>query len=203
MLLVRHGQTTWNAERRWQGHADAPLSNLGRLQAAEAARAIGAVDAVAASDLSRAAETAAIVSAALGVGPVMVDARMRERDVGEWEGLTRAEIEERDPGAIDAWRTPPGFEHDDVVAERATAALMALHAEMPGGAAVVVTHGGVIRALVRTSGGADEWVPNLGGRWFDVRGNGDAPELRLGDAVQLIDHDTVAALHEASEQDLG
>ena len=105
---MRHGQSEWNAIGRWQGQADPPLSDLGRRQAREAARAIGAVDAVWASDLRRAAETAAIISADIGVGPVVLDPDLRERDAGEFSGLTRAEIEERFPGYLEDDRRPPG-----------------------------------------------------------------------------------------------
>src|SRR5690606_34165227 len=94
VLLVRHGQSEWNAIGRWQGQADPPLSDLGRLQAREASRALGTVDAVWASDLQRAVETAAIIAGELGVGPVVVDPDLRERDAGEFSGLTRPEIEE-------------------------------------------------------------------------------------------------------------
>src|ERR671910_890596 len=89
VLLVRHGQSEWNAAGRWQGQADPSLSDLGRLQAREAARAVGAVDAIWSSDLQRAAETAIIIGDQIGVGPVVVDDRLRERDAGEWTGLVR------------------------------------------------------------------------------------------------------------------
>jgi probable phosphoglycerate mutase len=92
LLMVRHGQSTWNADGRWQGHADAPLSVLGEAQAAAAAEAIGDIDVVVASDLARARRTAEIIADALGVGPALVDARLRERDAGAWTGLTRHEI---------------------------------------------------------------------------------------------------------------
>jgi broad specificity phosphatase PhoE len=199
VLLVRHGQTTWNAQGRWQGQLESPLSALGRRQAAEASKAVGALDAIVASDLMRAADTAAIIAELVGVGPVQVDARLRERDVGEWQGLTRREIEARFPGDLDAWRTPPGFEHDDDVASRATAALTDLHAVHPGATVLAVTHGGVIRALARVLGNGDGWVGNLHGRWVDVAEGGVA----IGTPVELIDHAAVAELHDRSEQDLG
>src|ERR671917_2105987 len=102
VLLVRHGQSEWNAVGRWQGQADPPLSDVGRQQARSAARSLGALDAIFASDLQRATETAMIIAAELGVGPVVVDPDLRERDAGEWSGLTRAEIEERYPGYLNA-----------------------------------------------------------------------------------------------------
>src|SRR3546814_7398309 len=73
VLLVRHGQSEWNATGRWQGQADPPLTDLGRAQAHHAARSLGVVDAIVASDLQRAADTALIISGALGVGPVVLE----------------------------------------------------------------------------------------------------------------------------------
>ena len=104
VLLVRHGQSEWNAEGRWQGQADPPLTDLGRLQAREAAGALGTVDAVWASDLQRAVETATVIADQLGVGPVVVDPDLRERDAGEFSGLTRPEIAARFPGYLDDGR---------------------------------------------------------------------------------------------------
>jgi probable phosphoglycerate mutase len=109
LLVVRHGQSEWNAIGRWQGHADPPLSELGRRQAYVASAAIGAVDGIVSSDLLRAAETAAIIAQQLGVGPVVVDQRLRERDVGQWTGLTRVEIDKGWPGWLEQARQPEGF----------------------------------------------------------------------------------------------
>ncbi len=100
LLVVRHGQSEWNAVGRWQGQADPPLSELGRRQAYVAAASIGAVDGIISSDLQRAVETAAIIAQQIGVGPVMVDERLRERDAGEWTGLGRAEIDKGWPGWV-------------------------------------------------------------------------------------------------------
>lgn len=100
VLLVRHGQSEWNADGRWQGQADPPLTDLGRAQAHHAARSLGVVDAIVSSDLQRAAETAAILAGELGVGPVVLDPDLRERDAGEWSGLTRSEIERDWPGYL-------------------------------------------------------------------------------------------------------
>src|SRR5918998_1338855 len=152
VLLVRHGQSEWNAVGRWQGQADPPLSDTGRAQARSAARALGALDAIFASDLQRATETAAIIAGELGVGPVVLDPDLRERDAGEWSGLTRAEIEERYPGYLNATpsfaagaeRRPPGWEPDESVLERALRALAAIGDAVDGGDVLAVTHGGLI-----------------------------------------------------------
>src|SRR5690606_29768822 len=127
-----HGQSAWNADGRWQGHADPPLTDLGRAQAGAAAAAVGAVDVVVASDLQRARTTAEIIAAALGLGRVEVDARFRERAAGEWTGLTRAEIEARWPGWLEDGRRPPGFELDADIIERVLGGLYDLHARWPG-----------------------------------------------------------------------
>jgi len=107
VLVVRHGQSEWNAVGRWQGQADPPLTELGLHQAAHAAQHVGAVDAVVASDLERSLTTAAIIAELIGIGPVLVDEGFRERDAGEWQGLTKAEIAEGWPGYLQDRRRPP------------------------------------------------------------------------------------------------
>src|SRR3954452_24611267 len=89
LLLVRHGETDWNAEGRLQGHTDRPLNEYGRRQAKELAARLagGHVDAIYASDLSRARETAEIVGERLGL-TVVIDPDLRETNWGTWEGLT-------------------------------------------------------------------------------------------------------------------
>lgn len=199
VLLVRHGQSSWNESGRWQGWADPPLTELGRQQARAAAAAIGAVDAVVASDLQRAMATAVIISQTIDVGPVVVEAGLKERDVGEWTGCTRAEIAERWPDALAqlvasaegaAPVTPPGGEAPEVVLQRVTAALARV-ADLvgPDGDAVAITHGGVIRAVERSLGDSPAPVANLGARWVQVDGRG---ELALGERVLLVDPDDVA-----------
>src|SRR4029079_3508556 len=97
ILVLRHGQSEWNAVRRWQGTADSPLTELGREQAATTARLLVAhrldFASIWTSNLRRASQTAAIIAGALGLGEPIVDARLQEADAGEWEGLTPAEIE--------------------------------------------------------------------------------------------------------------
>ena len=184
LLLVRHGESEWNAIGRWQGWADPPLSELGARQAAVGARAVGAVDAVVSSDLQRARMTADIVAAELGVGPVVVDTALRERDAGPWTGLTRAEIEAEWPGWLAEGKRPDGYEEDDSLLDRVVPALLAL--EFAGETVLVVTHGGVIGAVDRALGETHARTPNLGGRVVDVVDGRLVP----GDVLQLIDeHD--------------
>jgi probable phosphoglycerate mutase len=186
-LLVRHGQSTWNAEGRWQGQADPPLSSLGEEQARSAAESpeLQAIAGWWSSDLRRAARTGELVAA--GRATPHVDPRLRERHAGEWEGLTRAEIDAGWPGFLAEHRRPAGWEDDEPLLERALVALADIAAGSPGGRVVVVTHGGVIRALERRLGADDLPVPNLGGRWVGL----DGDSLELGARVLLVDADQV------------
>src|ERR1700741_2656837 len=104
LLLVRHGETDWNRERRFQGHADQPLNETGREQARAPATDLdgNGIDLIYTSDLARARETAEIVGAQLGLDVVAMR-ELREIDVGEWEGLTWQEIEERYPEGARKW----------------------------------------------------------------------------------------------------
>jgi broad specificity phosphatase PhoE len=184
LLLVRHGESEWNAVGRWQGWADPPLSELGERQAAAASRAVGAVDAIVASDLQRASRTAEIIAAELGIGPVIVDAALRERDAGAWTGLTRREIEEGWPGFLARGERPDGYEGDDALLARVLPALVTL--EAAGEAVLVVTHGGVIGAVDRLLGETHPRTPNLGGRVVDVIDG----RLKPGEVLLLVDeHD--------------
>jgi len=165
LLLLRHGESTWNAVGRWQGHADPPLSTIGAVQARAAAPALKGIDAVWCSDLIRARQTAELC-APPGV-TVRTDPRLRERDVGQWTGLTRDTIEGRYPGWIADGRRPTGWEPDERVAARAWRALRGVVAALePGGHALVVSHGGLIRAVEASLGTPSRPVPNLGGVWL-------------------------------------
>lgn len=183
ILLARHGQSEWNAAGRWQGQADPPLSDLGRKQALVAADRIGAVDAIISSDLERAVQTAYILSEAIGVGPVITDERLRERDAGEWSGLTKVEIEEQWPGYLAAHRRPPGFEPDDVFLARIGAALAAFHEQYAGADLLCIAHGGLVYALERDHELPFERLPNLAGRWLEHRGD----RITIGERVVLVD----------------
>lgn len=187
LLLARHGESEWNAEGRWQGRADPPLSGQGRKQAALAVDRLGSLDAIVSSTLRRALDTAMIISEGLGVGPVVLAPDLVERDAGEWQGLTRKQIEDAYPGYLATQRRPPGYELDEPLVERALTALDAMCRDVPGDEILVVTHGGVINALERHLGLEWERVPNLGGRWFVWKDG----TLHLGDRIELIDHDAV------------
>jgi len=184
LLLARHGQSTWNAVKRWQGQADPPLSHLGRQQAALASAAVGAVDLIAASPQLRALETAMIISEAIGVGPVLSVDGLRERSAGVWSGLTRDDIDEQYPGWLDDDRRPEGFEPDDQLLERVLPALDAIAAESPGGSILVVCHGGVIKTVETHLGIEEGRVPNLSGRVLTSSGS---DRWMAGEQIQLID----------------
>jgi probable phosphoglycerate mutase len=152
IVLVRHGQSTWNAEGRLQGQADPPLSKLGRREAvALRGRLTGfPADRVLTSDLRRTRETAA----ALGHPEAAPEPVWREIDVGEWAGRLLADLP---AGPEPSWRggdlVPPGGERWEELAARVADALEALTAA--GGDWLVVTHGGVVRAAVSFVTGAD------------------------------------------------
>ncbi len=194
LLLLRHGESTWNADGRWQGQADPPLSPLGEQQAAEAATRVDSVDAVWASDLVRARRTAEIVAGGQGAGGravgVRLDPRLRERDAGDWQGRTRLEIEEHWPGYLESGRRPPGYESDDALLARALAAIDEIGAAHRGESVLVVVHGGIVRTLERHFGDdLHGLLPNLGGRW--MVSDGEAGSWSLGDRVLLLEDVTV------------
>ncbi|MCU1463369.1 MAG: Phosphoglycerate mutase [Acidimicrobiales bacterium] len=191
-LLLRHGQSTWNADGRWQGWADPPLSAAGREQAAAAAVLLAAAGetfpgGVVSSDLARARETADIIAAAMSLGEVGLDPALRERDVGAWSGLTTAEIERRWPGWLDAWRrgelpSPPDGEADTQFVTRALAAVEH-HAADATGDVLLVAHGGLIRAVERALTAEPSRPGNLCGRWLTW----DGSALHAGAACNLSD----------------
>ncbi len=156
LVLVRHGETDWNREHRFQGHADTPLNDAGRAGARALAVELAAepVRALYSSPLQRALETARIVGEALGID-VVVDERLREIDVGSWQGLTRDEVEARFPDGYRRWLGGNGGwddgETDDELARRVLSALADI-AGRHDGLVVTVTHGGPIRAALHSSG---------------------------------------------------
>ena len=154
LLLVRHGETAWNAERRWQGQRDTPLSDAGRAQAARLRDRLrrewsegvpslpGPPTHIFTSTLSRARETAEIVAQALPLPvPLIETPLLRERGFGDWEGLTREEVLERfGPDA-----TRDTHETWESVAERMNDALTLVRSHTESGIVLVVGHGGSLR----------------------------------------------------------
>jgi broad specificity phosphatase PhoE len=159
LLLVRHGETDWNRDARWQGHSDTPLNELGRGQARELAESLDGVDAIYSSDLARARETAEILGERLGV-EVRLDERLRERSFGAWEGLTMDEIERRFREAHDRWRSGEGFGAEDAESFKEFAArVLSFIEDVLGGhpeeTVLVVAHGGSIRVMHALASGLD------------------------------------------------
>jgi probable phosphoglycerate mutase len=158
ILLARHGETDWNRDNRFQGHADPPLNRLGREQAKVLAEALAGdpVTAIYTSPLRRAAETAEIMAAAHGLRAEPVDG-LREVDVGSWQGLTRDDIEGRFPEQFQRWLDHgPGWEDGESYEEmgrRSVAALLELAERHPVERIAVVTHGGPIRAAFAFANG--------------------------------------------------
>ncbi len=191
LLLVRHGQSEWNALGKWQGQADSPLTDTGRQQARKAGSVVGKFDAIFSSDLQRASETAVIISEVLGIGPVLVEPDLRERCAGLWQGLTREEIEKGWPGALTSGERPEGYELDDQVLSRVQHALTKIVNTLESdGDVLVVTHGGVIYSVEGSCGIPMVRIPNLGGRWIYF----DEGEVRLGDRVDLVGDGTTPDL---------
>jgi probable phosphoglycerate mutase len=146
LYLVRHGETDWNAQRRIQGSTDIPLNEKGRAQAEATGKLLArrTWDGIYSSPLSRAFETASIISSELGLGRPATVPAIVERNYGEAEGLDGEQIERRFPGDSPV----PGRESHEEVAERALPALVSLAVSRPGESLIVVTHGGVIRSVL-------------------------------------------------------
>ncbi|MGC7094110.1 histidine phosphatase family protein [Amycolatopsis lurida] len=170
LVLWRHGETDYNAAGRMQGHLDSALTQVGWNQARFAAPALArfSPELVIASDLHRATDTATVLTEAIGV-PLRIDKRLRETHLGEWQGLTGAEVDARYPGERDLWRTdatwaPPGGESRVDVADRAYEVVADLMAADAGHTVLLAAHGGLITALTaRLLGLPVESWPTLGG----------------------------------------
>jgi glucosyl-3-phosphoglycerate phosphatase len=152
LVLWRHGETDYNAALRMQGQLDSRLTAKGLGQVRRATPVLAALrpEVLVTSDLSRAADTAVVLAAETGL-PLRVDKRLRETHLGQWQGLTHAEVEAACPGCLQAWRlnpecAPPGGETRVQVATRAAELVSELDA-VSGGTAVLCTHGGLISGL--------------------------------------------------------
>jgi broad specificity phosphatase PhoE len=157
VLFIRHGETAWNATGRWQGHAPVPLSETGMAQSVSLGRYLARngfrIDVIYSSDLKRAMQTAGAVGTALNL-PVHADRRLREVDVGDWQGLTREEAEAWDPDYYAAFRadwhnvpTPDGESRQEL-RRRARAAFDDITARHPDQTVVLISHGGTIGMLL-------------------------------------------------------
>lgn len=153
LLLVRHGQTAWNIQRRVLGRTDIPLDETGLAQAADLPSRIGPVDALWCSPLGRAKQTAAPLAAATGI-IVRHDDALVEMDQGQLEGMGEAELLAQHGELVRAWRDAPeglrlpGGETMDEVADRAFAAFSRIAGAHPAGRIAVVTHQIVLSATV-------------------------------------------------------
>lgn len=180
IALVRHGETDWNRERRIQGLTDIPLNDTGRQQAAATAEALRdeSWDAIYASPLSRAAETASIMAAGLGLAEPVHVPELVERRHGALEGLDPAGRAALEASAA----TIEGLEPRSAVIERSSAALLALAERHPGGRVLAVAHGGVIHSLILH---LSDWTLPAPGYRID---NGSVHLVRVVDgALELVE----------------
>jgi broad specificity phosphatase PhoE len=160
ILLARHGQSDWNRERRWQGHADRPLTELGQEQARALAERLHEIrlDAIYSSDLERARATAEAVAAPRGLN-VHQRPDLREVDVGSWSGLTREEAQELNPEDFARWLEGSAGWRDgetyEEMSDRVLHAVAEIVERHPDGRVLVVSHGGPIRAVHAAALGMD------------------------------------------------
>lgn len=192
LILLRHGQTEYNADNRMQGQLDTDLSALGRSQARTAAVALVGRKpiSIVSSDLRRAYDTAVEVGDDAGL-PVQIDERLRETHLGEWQGLTHLEVDVHSPGARATWRNdatwaPPGGESRLDVARRSRpviAELLEKHEDWGEQPVLLVAHGGLIAALTAAllELPLERW-PVLGGlgntSWVQLSAHGSGDSLR-------------------------
>ena len=166
VLLLRHGQTAWNAEQRLQGQLDVPLDTVGQRQVAQMAAVLAGEDlaAIYSSDLQRALDTALALARVTGL-PVIQDKALRERGFGRLEGLTYAEVDALWPDDALRWRRrepdfgPGGGETLRAFYARSVAAVTRLALPHPGQTIAVVAHGGVLDCMHRAATGLDLSAP--------------------------------------------
>ncbi|MEX1077616.1 MAG: histidine phosphatase family protein [Homoserinimonas sp.] len=182
LYLVRHGETDWNLDRRIQGTTDIPLNDTGRAQAWETGKLLARRKwhGVVSSPLARAAETASIIAAELGLPePESLEAIV-ERNYGEAEGLTGEELHARFPEGVPV----TGRESREAVADRVLPALIELAEQNQGRSIIVVSHGGVIRSLLKEVG------PDDGPHHTEAITNGSVHSFRYADeALELVAFD--------------
>jgi probable phosphoglycerate mutase len=185
VVLLRHGRTAWNAQRRFQGQADPPLDDVGRGQAYAVSALVAALepDLVVTSDLARAMQTAEIIGETLGQAPI-ADARFRERGLGHWEGLTRDDVEREYPDEYADWLggrdvSRRGGETREQVAARAQSAF----AEVDVPTLVIVTHSATAMALTNALLGIPQHLhplaPLANCHWSELATEGVGAPWRL------------------------
>ncbi len=207
LLLIRHGETAWNAEHRIQGHLDIPLSATGIRQAALLADRLAGetIDAVYSSELARAWLTAEPLAARAGL-EIRAETRLRERSFGTFEGLTLDEIATRQPESFRNWRerdpawAMEGGESGQVLIDRVLEALRDIVTRHQGKTVAVVTHGGVLDVAYRAARGLHWGAPrehqmlNAGINRLSAQ----APPL----ALSILDWGDVAHLEQARDESL-
>lgn len=201
IILIRHGETDWNAERRLQGHLDIALNAEGRRQAAALGRALQdePLAAIISSDLQRAQHTAMAIASAQGM-TVLTEIRLRERCYGAFEGLRYADIAERYPQDYLAWqsrdvdaRSPGGVHTAETLREfsaRVVTAIMRLAAEYEDQKIAVVAHGGVLECIYRHAHG----IGLVRARDFEIRNASINRIVVNGDSMQVMQWSGVAHL---------
>jgi probable phosphoglycerate mutase len=210
LVLLRHGQTEWNASGRAQGHTDISLDDTGRAQAGAAAPYLAALgpSRLWSSDLARAAETAAYLAAATGLA-VETDARLREYDVGLRSGLTLPEFEATYPAEYDAWLAGnqsmlvPGAESMKQVQDRILPALRECFDTLgPGQTGIVVTHGASLKVgLFALLGWPDELARTV--RGMDNCGWAVLSEHDLAGGLRLVSYNETAAVGQHPDRATG
>jgi broad specificity phosphatase PhoE len=194
VYLVRHGETSWNAEHRFQGHLDVELSRKGVAQAEALANWIADQPvhfaALFSSDLKRAVQTAQIIGRRVGLVPQLYRG-LREVHGGEWQGLVRTEIEARFPGKLHLWDaqldsfTVPGGESLPDVQERIYATYERIVAAHPGEAIIIVSHGAALTALLAA---LHDW---------DLVATWQSRQARMGNtSVTVVSHDHDEKTHD-------
>lgn len=205
ILLIRHGETDWNAERRLQGHLDIGLNTAGRRQARALARALRAekLDTIIASDLQRALHTAQAIAAEQDA-TVQIEPGLRERCYGAFEGLRHADIQQRYPHDYAAWqarefdaRFPQGERAAETLrefTERAVGAVTRLAAAGKARRVAIVTHGGVLECVYRAVNGVAAGAP----RDFEIRNAGINRMLWDGTGLRMQQWSDTAHLSAAA-----
>lgn len=188
LIVARHGETLYNAQRRFTGQSDAPLSELGERQAEALGQRLSAIrlDVIVASDLQRARATAQAIARHHRL-PVEEDADLREMAFGAWEGATYTEVLARDEALVQLWQSdptlyaPPGGETVAQLHMRVAQALERWRGRYPRGTVLWAVHGGVIEVLL-----CHLLSVELQRRWEFRHHNASITEIDLGDEGTVV-----------------